>query len=172
MPKDSACLWNIGLFYQKTCWGCHMAGTWHSVQDNRTWVHAWVCPLGWADRGRAYLFSFYLLVWCCHYGAWALSVLHAAFFRFSKNMNNTQARRDWGWAAATIPGREQVDKKGAYDPRVVKLVQNPDVTRVRGSMFIITANTNKNSLYTKGLMSSCFIFCKPPYQSFLGDVMI
>lgn len=41
MPKDSACLWNIGLFYQKTCWGCHMACTRHSVQDNRTWVHAW-----------------------------------------------------------------------------------------------------------------------------------
>lgn len=93
MPEDSACLWNTGLFYQMTCWGCHMACTWHSVQDNRTWVHAWLCPRGRDDRSRACLFWFYWLVWCHHYGATAFgSSLHDAFSgRFSKNMTNTQA---------------------------------------------------------------------------------
>lgn len=50
MPKDSACLWNTGLFNQMTCWGCHMACVCHSAQDNRAWVHAWFCPLGRRDR--------------------------------------------------------------------------------------------------------------------------
>lgn len=93
MPKDSACLWNTGLFYQMTRWGCHMVCAWHSVQDNRAWVHAWLCPLGWANRSGACLSRFHWLVWSCHYGVSAFDNLGGAFLRFSKNMNNTQKRK-------------------------------------------------------------------------------
>lgn len=47
-----------------------------------------------------------------------------------------------------------------------------NVMGVQWSMFIITANNNRNLLCTKELMSSWFIFCKPPHQRFPGDVII
>lgn len=81
MPKDSACLWNIGLFYQMTCWGCHMACAWHSVQDNRAWVHA--CSALGAGMTEVEP------VWS---DSTDFSSLHCAFSgRFSKNMTNTEA---------------------------------------------------------------------------------
>lgn len=110
MPKDSACLWNTGLFYQMTCWGCHMACAWHSVQDNRAWVHAWFCPRGWDDRIRACLFWGHWLVWSCHCGALSLDSLRGAFFKFSTNTEQDPGKERLRRAAATIPGREEADK--------------------------------------------------------------
>lgn len=152
MPKDSACLWNIGLFYQMTCWGCHMACAWHSVQDNRAWVHAGLCPRGRDDRSRACLVWFYWLM------EPQLSVASTVPFQAG-------FQRTW------LPPRLRVGCCDSWSQSGWASTES-DVMRVQWTMFIITANNNRYSLHTKELMSSWFICCKPPHQRFPGDVII
>ena len=151
MPKDPSCLWNVGLFYQMTCWGCHMACAWHSVQDNRAWVHAWLCSLGWDDRSRACLFWFCWLVWYHHYGVLAFNILHGTFFRFSKIWTlPRQGKTTKDELLLLFLEEKKQINEGICDPRVVKPVQNLDVTRVQWSMSTITANNNSNRSMLRG----------------------
>lgn len=170
MPKDSAYLWNISFFYQMTCWGCHMACMWHSVQDNRAWVYAWFCPLGWDDRSRACLFWFHWLVWCNHSVALAFNILHNAFFRFPKNMNHTEARRAEGVLLLLFlsdKGKEEADELSNVWSKDGDASAEPGCQWSPGICVCHHCQQQPDSLCFKELISLCLVSCKPPHQRFM-----